>query len=306
MSRWPPRPRLAAEFYKAHGLGNDYLVFEEGEDWIATPENVRRVCHRTMGVGSDGIVVLLGDDPGQASGIQAGLRMFNPDGGEFERSGNGLRVLASYLPRASPEVREVDVEVGGGRVRMRGHGVIDGVYDVSVEMGRASIGPGSVAMDPGALDGDGCLLGPSGESLRVVPVSVGNPHVVVLCDEESDLSEERLAEIGPYIATHPALEHGTNVQLALADGGVLRRAALWERGVGRTSAAGAAACAVGVALVTSGLLSVGEVRVRMPGGVLGVKVTSELDVVLRGPVEEVMDGRISCALLQGEEGSLTS
>lgn len=319
MSRWPPRPRLSAAFYKAHGLGNDYLVFEEGEDWTATPDNVRRVCHRTMGVGSDGIVVLLAGRGGGSSGtvdgrpsggdasrIRAGLRMFNPDGGEFERSGNGLRVLASYLMRASPAVREMDIEVGGGRVRMRGHGVTDGVYDVSVDMGRASVGPGSVAMDPGALDGDGCLLGPSGEALRVVPVSVGNPHVVVLCDEESDLSEERLAEIGPYIATHPALEHGTNVQLALADGEVRCRALIWERGVGRTSASGTSACAVAVALVTSGQLSAGEVTVRMPGGVLGVKVTSELDVVLRGPVEEVMEGRISCARLQGESGSLTS
>lgn len=292
MSRWPPRPRLGASFYKAHGLGNDYLVFEEGEDWVATPENVRRVCHRTLGVGSDGLVVLLA---GEASA--RGLRMFNPDGGEFERSGNGLRILASYLMHSDPEVREMDVEVGGARVRMVGHGQVDGVYDVSVDMGRASTGPRAVAMDERALDAAGRLPGPSGEALRVAPVSVGNPHVVVLCADESELTEERLAEVGPFLAGHPTLEHGTNVQLALADGDGLCRALIWERGVGRTSASGTSACAVAVALVSSGELQPGDVEVRMPGGVLHVHVAPELDVVLRGPVEEVMWGRISCATL---------
>ncbi len=300
MSRWPPRPRLSASFYKAHGLGNDYLVFEEGDDWTATPENVQRVCHRTMGVGSDGIVVLLGSEPtpegedGYAGPPAVRLRMFNPDGGEFERSGNGLRVLASYLMRADADVRDIDVEVGGSSVRMVGHGRVGCVYDVSVDMGRASTGLEAVLMDPGVLGEDGRLIGPSGDGLRVVPVSVGNPHVVVVCEDESELTEERLAEVGPFLAEHPALAHGTNVQLALADGNGRCRALIWERGVGRTSASGTSACAVGVALVSSGVLRAGDVEVRMPGGVLHVRVTDELDVVLRGPVEEVLVGRLSC------------
>ena len=93
MTRWLTRPRLSRGFYKAHGLSNDYLVFEEGDDWTATPAAIRAVCDRFSGVGSDGIVVLL-SGAGRPS-----LRMFNPDGGEFERSGNGLRILASCLLR---------------------------------------------------------------------------------------------------------------------------------------------------------------------------------------------------------------
>ena len=94
---------------------NDYLVFEEGEAWLASEAAVARVCHRTRGEGSDGIVVLC-TDPGPAA---ARLRMFNPDGSEFERSGNGLRILASYLARegrVGPEPFRVDV--GGGSVEM--------------------------------------------------------------------------------------------------------------------------------------------------------------------------------------------
>src|SRR5688572_8330786 len=108
MSRWPDPSRLAASFYKAHGHGNDYLVFEEGRDWVARPEAVRAVCDPHRGVGSDGIVALLSDRTG---GVFR-LRMFNPDGSEFERSGNGLRVLGSYLIRHG-ERGPFTIEVGG-------------------------------------------------------------------------------------------------------------------------------------------------------------------------------------------------
>src|SRR5699024_6949782 len=87
------RPSLGARWYKAHGLGNDYLVFEQGAEWRADPAQVAHVCRRAEGVGSDGIVVVLTTP----SGGPVPLRMFNPDGSEFERSGNGLRVLAAFL-----------------------------------------------------------------------------------------------------------------------------------------------------------------------------------------------------------------
>lgn len=317
MTRWPPPPTLSASFYKGHGLGNDYLVFEEGVDWVATPGNIRRVCDRHRGIGADGIVVLLagatGDDgpPGAAHeggsatagdrtsgvGTVLGLRMFNPDGGEFERSGNGLRILASCLMRADPSLHEIEVEVGGARISMTGHGRVGATYDVSVDMGRARTGPATVDLDPDALDARRRLAGPDGSSLDVVPVSVGNPHVVVLCRDDSELTEERLAVVGPFVAEHPRIAHGANVQLALHDGGRRCRALVWERGVGRTAASGTSACAVAVALVASGALEAGEVEVRMPGGVLSATVSPELDVRLRGPVEEIADGRLSARFL---------
>ena len=75
--------------------------------------------------------------------------MFNPDGGEFERSGNGLRVLGSWLARRDPELRRIEVSVGGGRVLMDVHGVNGPVHDLAVEMGVARVGPEAVDGDPG-------------------------------------------------------------------------------------------------------------------------------------------------------------
>jgi diaminopimelate epimerase len=304
MSRWPPRPTLSGDFYKAHGLGNDYLVFEEGDAWVATPGNVARVCDRFRGAGSDGIVVLLRE----STRAFASLRMFNPDGGEFERSGNGLRVLGSFLARREPGLRVVRVRVGGDEVVMHLHGSAGATHDIAVEMGRAEVGPAAVELDPAALVGHETgadappagravvLPGPDGDPLHVVPVGVGNPHMVVLVPDRA-LNEARLAEIGPFVTAHPALRHGANVQLAGAAGDGRCRALIWERGVGRTSASGTSSCAVAVAMVVTGRLPAGTVQVDMPGGALFVEVTDALDVTLRGPVEEVMEGRLTAALV---------
>jgi len=327
MTHWPPRPTLSPSFYKAHGLGNDYLVFEEGDGWIATKKNVERVCDRFRGIGSDGIVALLrpaevGSPAEEVSGYEAEveLRMFNPDGGEFERSGNGLRILGSYLARRNSSLRSITAHVGGDRVGMKIHGRSGAQHDISVDMGRALIGPAAVDADGstfGATDEDAAwaaggvvqtassrpasqmwmVAGPEGEQLVVVPVSVGNPHIVVLVDGPDSLSEARLAEVGPFLTAHPALRFGANVQLALAGESGTCQALIWERGVGRTSASGTSSCAVAVATVVSGRMQPGEIQVEMPGGALSVVVTDGLDVTLRGPVEEVVDGALSEALL---------
>jgi len=185
---------------------------------------------------------------------------------------------------------------------MAGHGRTGPTWDVSVEMGRARTGPDAIGLDPGALDAAGALPGPDGSLLDIVAVRVGNPHVVVLCRDEAELGEERLARVGPFIAEHPAIPEGANVQLALHDDGPRCRALIWERGVGRTEASGTSSCAVAVAMVSSGAAEPGEIAVRMPGGELRVEVDEELDVVLRGPVEEIADGRLAPRYLADLEG----
>lgn len=288
------RPSAGAAFYKAHGLGNDYLVFEEGDAWRLSPRAVARVCDRWRGAGGDGIVLLLRDD---ADGVFR-LRMFNPDGSEFERSGNGLRILASHLARRA-RVRvgthPFTVLVGGDHVSLTVHARSGPSYDVSADMGRAHVGPEAVALDPAALDGEGRLRGPDGQRLDVTPVSVGNPHMVAFVEEPTDALLRRL---GPFLTAHPALAHGANVQLAEPTGPAECRALIWERGVGHTSASGTSSCAVAVAAVARGLVPAGPVTVHMEGGDLHVTVTPELDVTLRGPVEEVCEGQLTAPFME--------
>lgn len=306
--RWPPRPRVSSGFYKAHGLGNDYLVFEGGDDlardapsWTATPENVERVCDPHRGVGADGVVVLDSGSPRVHAGrISVSLRMFNPDGGEFERSGNGLRVLASYLLKRHPGIEIIDAVIAGSRVRMRVHGSRAGTFDISVDMGTALTGAAAIDAAPELLAGAQppfVMAGPQGEPLHVVPVSVGNPHLVVLAEPSGmTCSEAVLRPLGTFLSSHPSIRHGTNVQLARAVDG-RAEACIWERGVGRTSASGTSSCAVAVALVLAGHLAPGTILVEMPGGRMQVTVDESYGVQLRGPVVSVLSGTLEPGLL---------
>ncbi len=299
------RPTLSPRFYRAHGLGNDYLVMEAGEEWVASEGAVEAVCHRTQGVGSDGLVTLLSDSEPFA------LRMFNPDGGEFERSGNGLRILGSWLHRTGRVGgTPFRIVTGGDEVRMQVHSVDQlGLYDISVEMGRAEVGPGAVALNPGAvdsarnlgLDGATAFDLSDGGSVLLTPVSVGNPHAVVWGSPQMfhRVVEADMHRIGAALSTHPAFANGVNVQLARVVDSSTVEILIWERGVGPTSASGTSSCAVAVAAVVTGQVPPGEIRVTMPGGEMRVTVSAELDVILRGPVQAVGEGEIDAGFLAG-------
>lgn len=296
-----PSPPCAGErFYRAHGLGNDYLVFDppgpgDTASWVVTPRTVRRVCDRHEGVGSDGVIVLVDRTP--SDGVFP-LRMFNPDGSEFERSGNGLRILAAYLFREGLIGKEpFGVRCMGDVVRLTVHGSgPEGRYDASVHLGKASVGLEGVGGRAEALDGDGRAVHPSLGPVTFVPVSVGNPHVVVFPPEEGWAS---LEEVGPFLSEHSAFAGGTNVQLARVVGPARIRIGIWERGAGRTAASGTSSCAAVVAAIATGRLAPGDVEVEMEGGELQVSVTPDLDVTLRGPVRDVAVGRLTPGFLEG-------
>jgi len=283
---------IGEQYFRAHGLGNDYLVFEgapEDEGWKAGDRTLSLLCHRGEGVGSDGIVVLL--DRAPADGVFP-LRMFNPDGSEFERSGNGLRVLAAYLYREGL-VRDGPFRVrsGGDEIEMTVHGVDpEGRFDISVEMGKARAGEDALPLNSALLDASGGVLHPALGVLNFLPVSVGNPHAVLFPDNPGD---PILGEIGPFLSRHPAFPEGTNVQLVRVISPDRIRIWIWERGVGRTSASGTSSCAAAVASIHSGRIPAGTITVEMDGGVLEVTVTEDLRVLLRGPVEEVSRGELS-------------
>lgn len=292
--------RILPRFFKAHGHGNDYLVFEEGGGPLLTPELIQRICDRHRGPGADGIVVV----EAVPGGAGTRLRMFNPDGGEFERSGNGLRIAGVYLRRrARAGEGWFPVTVGGDRVRVRVAGSGGGgVWDASVEMGRVGFPAGRPFVEPSRVDERGrlrlLLPSPDGGAdvvLEAIPVSVGNPHAVLFGRRRS---RAEVAHYGPLIAKGSAFPRGTNVQFAEMPAGGEVRIRIWERGVGWTSASGTSACAVVAAAVRAGLMPCGRVAVRMEGGVMEVELGEDWSVRLHGPVEEVCEGVLAGRLGQ--------
>jgi diaminopimelate epimerase len=275
-------------FAKGHGLGNDYVVLAQADLKTAlSPQAIRRICDRNWGVGSDGILLLV--PTGRAD---FGVRIFNPDGSEAEKSGNGLRIFAKYLwDHGHATTPTFTVDTKGGVVECRCH-VRDGRVDfVSVEMGRATFRAPEIPMNGPDRDvvGVPLQLG-DGTALTVTAVSVGNPHCVTFVERLDEAAARRL---GPLMENHPAFPNRTNVQFARVAGRDAVDILIWERGAGFTLASGSSSCGAAAAAVRNGRCDPGRVRVRMPGGELVVEVRPDWSLRLEGPVEEVYTGTLT-------------
>jgi diaminopimelate epimerase len=275
-------------FTKGHGLGNDYLVIDERD--LAGPLSVaaiEKICDRNWGVGSDGILLLV-----PSTRADFGLRIFNPDGSEAEKSGNGLRIFAKYLWDHGHTKKETfTVDTKGGVVECQLHVRGGHVNFVTVEMGRATFRPADIPMTGPASDAVAVPLRlGDGTALTVTAVSVGNPHCVVFVDRLDDAESRRL---GPQIERHPAFPNRTNVQFARVLGRGAVEIRIWERGAGWTLASGSSSCGAASAAVRNGFCDHGRVAVRMPGGELAVHVRPDWSLRLEGPVEEVCSGTLA-------------
>ena len=83
-----------AEFWKMHGLGNDFIIIDNRDGKIGegeTSEAAKKLCQRRFSVGSDGLLLVY-----HSSIADVKMRMFNPDGTEAEMCGNGIRCFAKY------------------------------------------------------------------------------------------------------------------------------------------------------------------------------------------------------------------
>ena len=245
---------------KSHGLGNDYLVADPADlPFAITPERVRLLCDRHRGIGSDGLLVVDG---------ALGVRIYNPDGSEAEKSGNGLRIFARWLVATGRRTsRSFAISVGGTEARA----VVESNGDVTVDMGQPSVRP-----DLAEIDVDGTRL-------PIIALSLGNPHCVIF---RSVLDAAELRQWGPLIERAPAFANRTNVQLARVVDRRHVELLIWERGAGETQASGSSSCAVVVAAHHLGLVDT-DVTARMLGGELHVRLDPSGHVWLSGPVETV-------------------
>jgi diaminopimelate epimerase len=274
-----------SRFVKSHALGNDYIVVDSADlEFPLTAETVRRLCDRHFGVGSDGVLVRV---PSRQADF--GLRIYNPDGSEAEKSGNGLRIFAKYLyEHGHARVPRFTVETLGGVVRCDLQ-VRDGrVVEVTVDMGEATFSSSRIpaAGPPREVVDEAVEV--QGEVLRVTAVNVGNPHCVVFTE---DVGQVDLLRLGPALECHPLFPQRTNVQFAQVLAPDRVRIRIWERGAGHTLASGSSACAVAAACVRRGLTG-RSLRVEMEGGTLRVSVEEGYRLRMTGPASEVYTGQL--------------
>jgi len=277
-------------FWKYHALGNDYIVMEP-KDLPAplTIVQVKVICHRNFGVGSDGI--LLGPLPSTKAPF--GLRIYNPDGSEAEKSGNGLRIFSRYLwDRKLVADKEFAIETAGGVVKST---VFDSGKMVRVEMGKVTFWSDEIPVTGPRREVINEKITVGGRTFDFCSASIGNPHCVLPLPE---ISAEMAREFGPQLEVHANFPRRTNAQFLK----VLDRAniqiEIWERGAGYTLASGSSSSAAAAVAHKLGLCD-GSITVHMPGGKLSIEIRKGFDILMTGPVTSVSEGTISAEIFGG-------
>ncbi len=278
-------------FSKYHALGNDYIVIHPADlAETVSPALIRRICHRNYGVGSDGI--LLG--PSASETCDFGLRIFNPDGSEAEKSGNGLRIFArSLVDDGLSAERLFSVETPGGAVvcELSADGRL-----VTVEMGRVSFDSALIPVDgpPREVLRETLLI--NGRDLVFCAATVGNPHCVVLSEQEPE--EEETLRYGPLIEVEARFPRRTNVQFMQVIDRSNIKIEIWERGAGYTLASGSSSTAAAAVAHKLGLCDA-QITVHMPGGEIKIAFDRDFAATMTGPVSKVCSGTIAADLFAG-------
>jgi diaminopimelate epimerase len=281
----------AYDYWKYHGLGNDYLVLHPARFRAPLrPEQARALCDRHRGVGADGVLWGPLPEEERVPGDPAGapvLRIFNPDGSEAEKSGNGVRIFARFLwEQGLVAESPFAIATAGGAVRA--HVLAPQGERIAVEMGQVSFDSTRIPM-----------TGPPREVLReplragdtewsVCAASIGNPHCVVLVDDPTPALAQR---VGALIERHPSFPQRTNVQFMQPLGPHAIRIEIWERGAGYTQASGSSSCAAAAVACRLGLCT-SPVTVHMPGGALEIRLDADFRVEMEGPVQAVTAGQL--------------
>lgn len=278
-------------FVKSHGLGNDYIVLNESElSFQLNEKNIQFLCDVHYGIGSDGILLKVDSDV-----ADFGLKIYNPDGSEAEKSGNGLRIFAKYLYDYShASGKKFTIETPGGIVTAEVTRETNGLANmIRMDMGKAIFESHSV---PVICDEAECFDHPLNiidETYLINCVSVGNPHCVILKDR---LVEAEIKKHGSEIENHPMFPNRINVQFAKVNSRSEVEILIWERGAGYTLASGSSSCAVAAVTVKKGLTD-RQLSLKMPGGTLQIEIDESWNIKMEGGVREIASGYFSDELV---------
>ena len=272
------------QFFKYHALGNDYIILNPADvGGQLTSSQIRLICHRNYGIGSDGILF----GPFETSEGDISLQIFNPDGSEAEKSGNGLRIFSRYLWDTDlVHERPFTIMTAGGKVTAQVH---KGGRNITVDMGRVSFDSHLVPVKGPPREVINETMVVDGQELRFCAATIGNPHCVILRDE---VTAGEAQKWGPLIEKDPRFPNRTNVQFMK----ILDRAniqiEIWERGAGYTLASGSSSGAAAAVAYRLRLCDP-QIAVHMPGGKIDITVSSDFSISMSGPVTKIADGTIS-------------
>ncbi|MCK4654192.1 MAG: diaminopimelate epimerase [Candidatus Cloacimonetes bacterium] len=256
---------MKLNFFKMHAQGNDYIYFDFLENKIPDidfPKLSRKISNRHLGVGSDGIVIILEDLDSDAF-----MRIFNSDGSEGKMCGSALKCISSYLAKKTGK-KELKINtVTGIKTGLIMNEELD---EVKINMGT----PELIGREPIEI-----------ENFKGYLVQTGNKHFVTFVEK---FTPDIANRYGPIIEANTDFPDGINVEFVKINSRNSIFIKIWELGSGETLACGTGACAVVYAGVKMGLLD-NIINVIQPGGTVLVEYDGS-DIFLTGKVNYIFSG----------------
>ena len=271
------------QFSKMHGLGNDFMVVDAvTQNVFFSPELIRRLADRHLGVGFDQLLVV---EPPYDPDLDFHYRIFNADGSEVSQCGNGARCFARFVRlKGLTNKRDIRVSTANGRM------VLSVTEDdlVRVNMGEPNFEPSQVPFRANKAEKT-YIMRAAEQTVLCGVVSMGNPHCVIQVDDVDTAAVETL---GPVMESHERFPERANIGFMQVVGRSHIRLRVYERGAGETQACGTGACAAAVAAISQGWMN-SPVTLDLPGGRLTIEWEGPgHSVIMTGPAMRVYEGQV--------------
>ena len=242
---------------KMQGCGNDFVIIDYPEfekTGLKMSELAKKVCDRNFGVGADGMIIPNLSPENKEADIA--WYFYNSDGSTAQMCGNGMRCFAKYcIDNKLVDKKSFSVETLAGIIKPE---LLDNGL-IKVNMGKPILENKKIPF--WSENGEKKLTALDRE-FEITPVSMGNPHCVIITDEDP----MKLAQTyGPVIEKHEFFPEKTNTEFVRVKSRMEIDMRVFERGCGITLACGTGACASVVACVLNNLTE-NKVKVNLLGG----------------------------------------
>jgi len=258
---------MKTTFYKYHGAGNDFIIFDNREKSLHLNEKtINKLCHRQFGIGADGVMLLQNTREADFEMIY-----YNADGKIGSMCGNGGRCIADFsfhiLKRTKKEMQFI---------------AADGLHYAQI------------------LENNSISL--SMQDVRTISfekghtiLNTGSPHYIL---DVKNLKDYPVFEEGRKIRNQPEFQpKGINVNFVENENDCIYLRT-YERGVeNETLACGTGVTAAAIASVNQ-LTGIFEKKLKTKEGDLCTvsfekeNATTAKNIILTGPVQFVFKGEI--------------
>jgi diaminopimelate epimerase len=272
------RGNMNLTFEKYSALGNDYIVFDpQKQNFNFREKQIELICNRNLGIGSDGILYGPIYKDGKIS-----VRIFNTDGSEAEKSGNGIRIFSKYLKDFGYiKENKFILNTLGGDVEVEY--LNDNGTEIKVMMGTPSFNSKVIPVAGEEREVLNESFKINEQEYLINCVTVGNPHCVIFMKNPT---KEKAIELGQYIEPHRMFPKRINCEFAEIVDRKNINVQFYERGVGYTLASGTSSSAVASVAYKLGLID-NDITIHCPGGDIKIQIDENLKIYMTGSVDRI-------------------